>query len=82
MQSNLFGLFSLLCEPRGLNLLDNTGRSSTSETARKRYASTTVHMLHWYQEELIPGSKYDFLECFVQVKICSDHSKVKNQVIL
>ncbi|CRL00466.1 CLUMA_CG013728, isoform A [Clunio marinus] len=57
MMSNLYGLFSLISEPSGAKLLDRTGMSSTSDTAKKRYVSTTLHMLSWYQVELKPGSK-------------------------
>ncbi|XP_058465843.1 uncharacterized protein LOC131439163 isoform X2 [Malaya genurostris] len=57
MQSNFCGLVTLLCEPKGLIILHNTGRSSTPETARKRYLSTLVHMLSWYEMDLSPGSK-------------------------
>lgn len=57
MQSNFCGLVTLLCDPKGLTILHNTGRSSTSETARKRYISTTLHMLSWYEIDLSPGSK-------------------------
>lgn len=56
--SNLYGLFTLLADPKGLEVLDSTGRSSTPETAKKRYVSTIVHMLSWYEVELRPGSKY------------------------
>ncbi|XP_062704258.1 uncharacterized protein LOC109410276 [Aedes albopictus] len=57
MQANYCGLVSLLCDPKGLTILHNTGRSSTAETARKRYISTTLHMLSWYEIDLSPGSK-------------------------
>ncbi|KAL1401173.1 hypothetical protein pipiens_000016, partial [Culex pipiens pipiens] len=57
MQSNFVGLITLLAEPKGLTILHNTGRSSTPETARKRYISTTLHMLSWYEIDLSPGSK-------------------------
>jgi hypothetical protein len=60
MVSNLYGLFSLISEPGGAKLLDRTGMSSTPETAKKRYASTTVVLMSWYQDELKPGSKYGF----------------------
>lgn len=57
MTSNLYGLFSLISEPVGVKVLDMTQKSSTAETARKRYVATTLHMLSWYQDELKPGSK-------------------------
>lgn len=57
MLSNLYGLFSLICEPIGAKILDRTGMSSTAVTAKKRYVSTTIHMTSWYSLELTPGSK-------------------------
>uniref|UniRef100_A0A336LZD5 CSON008879 protein n=1 Tax=Culicoides sonorensis TaxID=179676 RepID=A0A336LZD5_CULSO len=57
MNSNLFGLLSVLAEPKGLNILISTGRSSTPATARKRYVSTVFHMLSWYENDLVPNSK-------------------------
>jgi hypothetical protein len=59
MYSNLYGLFSLMSEPEGAKLLDRTGMSSTPETAKKRYVSTTVTLMSWYQDEFKPGSKYE-----------------------
>lgn len=50
------GLLTLLAEPKGLKLLSSTGRSSTPETARKRYVSTILHVLRWYEIDLTPGS--------------------------
>jgi hypothetical protein len=57
MTSNIFGLFALISEPEGAQLLDQTEKSSTADAAKKRYISSTVHMLSWYSEELKPGSK-------------------------
>lgn len=57
MTSNLMGLIALLCDPKGLSILSSTEKSSTVETARKRYVSTTIHMLSWYEMELTKGSK-------------------------
>ncbi|KAG4075523.1 hypothetical protein HA402_003348 [Bradysia odoriphaga] len=57
LTSNLYGLFTLLADPKGLDVLDSTGRSSTPETAKNRYISTIVHMLSWYEDELRPDSK-------------------------
>lgn len=56
-ESNLFGLITLLCEPRGLKLLDATGRSSTTTTAKRRYVSTIRHVQLWYEIDLSTGSK-------------------------
>lgn len=50
------GLLTLLSEPKGLKLLSSTGRSSTPEAARKRYVSTIMHVLRWYEIDLSPGS--------------------------
>lgn len=36
MTSNLYGLFSLLCDPRGAQFLDRTGKSSEKLSAKKR----------------------------------------------
>lgn len=36
MTSNLYGLFSLLCDPRGAQFLDRTGKSSDKISAKKR----------------------------------------------
>lgn len=55
--SNFYGLFALICEPNGARILDRSHQSSTAETAQKRYISTSLHMLSWYEEELKPGSK-------------------------
>jgi hypothetical protein len=57
MMANFYGLFALVCEPNGARILDRTNQSSTPETAKKRYISTTLHMLSWYEEELKPGSR-------------------------
>lgn len=59
MVSNMLGMFSLISEPIGAKLLDKTGKSSTAESAKKRYTSTVVHMISWYQCDLVPGSKYE-----------------------
>lgn len=57
LNSNLFGLLSVIAEPKGLKILASTGRSSTPETAKKRYVQTIIHMLSWYENDLVPGSK-------------------------
>lgn len=56
-ESNLFGLITLLCEPKGLQLLASTGKSCTPARAKLRYVSTIRHVQHWYNIELTPGSK-------------------------
>ncbi|KAJ6633173.1 hypothetical protein Bhyg_16017 [Pseudolycoriella hygida] len=55
--SNLYGLYTLLADPKGLDVLDSTGKSSTADTAKKRYVSTIVNMLMWYKDDLHPNSK-------------------------
>ncbi|CAO1310604.1 unnamed protein product [Diamesa serratosioi] len=55
--SNLHGLLVLISDPKGATLLDHTGKSSNPETARKRYSSTLMHMVSWYECELKPGSQ-------------------------
>lgn len=57
LQSNMVGLLSLLADPKGLRILMATGKSSTPATAKKRYASTLVHMMSWYELDLSHGSK-------------------------
>uniref|UniRef100_A0A182QUX4 ER-bound oxygenase mpaB/mpaB'/Rubber oxygenase catalytic domain-containing protein n=1 Tax=Anopheles farauti TaxID=69004 RepID=A0A182QUX4_9DIPT len=57
LQANLCSLLVLLADPKGLRILEHTGKSSTTETARKRYVSTFMHMSDWYECELEPGSR-------------------------
>uniref|UniRef100_A0A182T9K7 DUF2236 domain-containing protein n=1 Tax=Anopheles maculatus TaxID=74869 RepID=A0A182T9K7_9DIPT len=57
LQANFCSLLVLLADPKGLRILEHTGKSSTTETARKRYVSTFVHMSDWYECELVPGSR-------------------------
>lgn len=38
-------------------MLAGTGRSSTPDTARRRYVSTILHTVSWYEIDLSPGSK-------------------------
>lgn len=57
LQANFCSLLVLLADPKGLRILEHTGKSSTTETARKRYVSTFIHMSDWYECELVPGSK-------------------------
>jgi hypothetical protein len=52
MYTNLIGLLTLLSEPRGLQILDSTGKSSETETAKQRYIRTTLHMLSWFKSDL------------------------------
>lgn len=57
MLSNFYGLFTLISEPMGSKLLDETNKSNTPETAKERYWLTILHLKLWYEEELKPGSK-------------------------
>ncbi|XP_052897317.1 uncharacterized protein LOC128304197 [Anopheles moucheti] len=57
LQANFCSLLVLLADPKGLRILEHTNKSSTTETARKRYISTFLHMSDWYECELVPGSK-------------------------
>ena len=57
LNSNFTGLICLMAETRGLKILSSTGRSSTKETARKRYISTVLHTMSWYDIDLAPGSQ-------------------------
>lgn len=65
LTSKMFGLLTLLADPKGLDILDSTKRSNTAETAKNRYVSTVVQMLLWYENDLRPDSKY-------VNEICSD----------
>lgn len=58
LTSNLHGLLILFADPHGLNILSSTGKSSNTETARKRYISTILHTLAWYEVDFTPGSEY------------------------
>uniref|UniRef100_A0A182IL11 ER-bound oxygenase mpaB/mpaB'/Rubber oxygenase catalytic domain-containing protein n=1 Tax=Anopheles atroparvus TaxID=41427 RepID=A0A182IL11_ANOAO len=57
LQASFCSLLMLMADPKGLHILEHTGKSSTTEAARKRYVSTLVHMTDWYESELAPGSK-------------------------
>lgn len=57
LTSNMCGLLTLLADPKGLKILSETGRSSTPETAKKRYADTVMHTMSWYEVDLTPGTK-------------------------
>ncbi|XP_058121662.1 uncharacterized protein LOC131282037 [Anopheles ziemanni] len=57
LQANLCSLLVLLADPKGLRILEHTGKSSTAATAQKRYVSTLIHMNDWYECELTPGSR-------------------------
>ncbi|XP_053673436.1 uncharacterized protein LOC128723697 [Anopheles nili] len=57
LQANFCSLLVLLADPKGLRILEHTGKSSTMETARKRYVSTFIHLSDWYESDLVPGSR-------------------------
>uniref|UniRef100_A0A182WKY0 DUF2236 domain-containing protein n=1 Tax=Anopheles minimus TaxID=112268 RepID=A0A182WKY0_9DIPT len=57
LQANFCGLMVLLADPKGLRILEHTNKSSTTESARKRYISTFMHMNDWYECDLVPGSR-------------------------
>lgn len=57
LDSNFCGLLTLLSDPKGLKILSSTQRSNTPEAAKKRYVSTIMHIISWYETDLSPGSK-------------------------
>lgn len=57
IQSMVIGLILLLAEPNAARILYNTGRSATPELARKRYTSTLLRIVSWYEIDFSPGSK-------------------------
>lgn len=57
MATKMFGLLSVLAEPKTGRILNSTGKSSTPGRARGRLVSTLFHTLSWYQHELTPSSK-------------------------
>uniref|UniRef100_A0A182FHW7 DUF2236 domain-containing protein n=1 Tax=Anopheles albimanus TaxID=7167 RepID=A0A182FHW7_ANOAL len=56
LQASFCSLLVLLADPKGLRILEHTGKSNTMETARKRYVSTLKHLSDWYECDLEPGS--------------------------
>lgn len=52
----LYGVMTILSEPRDLNFLDSTGKSSDKVAARQRYMSTVGHIVCWYRFDLKPGT--------------------------
>lgn len=81
MGSNYYGLVTLLVIPKGLKLLNSTGRSSTRETARKRYIATTFHMLSWYEIDLSPGSKsWASLSCVREMHLHASNKANKSDI--
>lgn len=77
--SNFYGLFALICEPNGARILDRTQQSSTSVTAKKRYISTILHMLSWYEDELKPGSKsWESLKRVRKMHLCASRAAAKD----
>lgn len=62
MISNLFGLLSVLAEPKSLKILISTKRSSTPATSRSRYVPIILQILSWYENDLVPdGSSWKSL---------------------
>ncbi|CAO1335150.1 unnamed protein product [Diamesa tonsa] len=85
MTSNLYGLFSLLCDPRGSQFLDRTGKSSDKISAKKRYASTTQTMLNWYKIDFEAGSKsWESLKRVRKMHLLATQASLKkgNQMIV
>lgn len=55
--SLIFGTVAVFSVPSILRVLVSTKRSSSSYTAYRRYFSTSLHFLAWFDNELKPGSK-------------------------
>lgn len=51
------GLLAILAIPSILNVLVHTKKSSSDETAYKRYIQTILHTLIWFRHDLRPGTK-------------------------
>lgn len=54
--SMILGLIGVMSVPSILTVLVHSGRSTTKYTAYKRYLSTTLHTVAWFENELVPGS--------------------------
>ncbi|CAH0402805.1 unnamed protein product [Chilo suppressalis] len=54
--SMLLGLVAVFAVPSILRILVSTRRSNSSYTAYKRYLSTHLHTMSWFENELKPGS--------------------------
>lgn len=54
--SMLLGLMAVLSVPSILRVLVSSHRSSSVYTAYKRYVSTLLHTVSWFEHELKPGS--------------------------
>ncbi|KAG4077474.1 hypothetical protein HA402_002901 [Bradysia odoriphaga] len=81
LSSNLCGLLILLADPKGLDVLDSTKRSSTIETAKKRYVSTIMHTLSWYESDLHPGSKsWESLNRIRKMHLLASNSASKKMI--
>lgn len=70
--SNLYGLFSLLSEPTGGKIMYRAGHSNTPAIAKKRYTASLLHMMKWYEDDLVPGSKLSQI-----FDACANHSNIK-----
>ncbi|XP_037044901.1 uncharacterized protein LOC119080606 [Bradysia coprophila] len=81
LSSNLCGLLILLADPKGLDVLDSTKRSSTVETAKKRYVSTIMHTISWYEIDLRPGSKsWESLNTIRKMHLLASNSASKKMI--
>ncbi|XP_052739227.1 uncharacterized protein LOC112055256 isoform X2 [Bicyclus anynana] len=54
--SMLLGLVAVFAVPSILRVLVSTRRSNSTFTAYKRYLSTLLHVVSWFENELTPGS--------------------------
>lgn len=57
MATKMFGLLSVLAEPKTGRILSSTGNSSSPSRARNRLVGTLSHTLSWYEHELLPSSR-------------------------
>ncbi|XP_058066462.1 uncharacterized protein LOC131216077 [Anopheles bellator] len=81
LQASFCSLLVLLADPKGLRILEHTGRSSTVETARKRYVSTFIHLSDWYECELTPGSRsWKSLSQVRRMHLSASRSATKRQL--
>uniref|UniRef100_A0A2M4A901 ER-bound oxygenase mpaB/mpaB'/Rubber oxygenase catalytic domain-containing protein n=1 Tax=Anopheles triannulatus TaxID=58253 RepID=A0A2M4A901_9DIPT len=81
LQAAFCSLLVLLADPKGLRILEHTGKSSTAETARKRYVSTLKHLSEWYECDLEPGSRsWKSLQQVRRMHLGASRSATKRQL--
>uniref|UniRef100_A0A2M4BMX2 ER-bound oxygenase mpaB/mpaB'/Rubber oxygenase catalytic domain-containing protein n=1 Tax=Anopheles marajoara TaxID=58244 RepID=A0A2M4BMX2_9DIPT len=81
LQASFCSLLVLLADPKGLRILEHTGKSNTMETARKRYVSTLRHLSDWYECDLEPGSRsWKSLQQVRRMHLSASRSATKRQL--